>query len=169
MVRLLATQPLTYREVGGTAGELPVGYRALRMSRRLGRGADLFEAASRRLMTWQVHQACGLRVRASCDTVGVGGVVELRMGRWPVTITAPCRVVYVVDERDRRGFGYGTLPGHPESGEEAFLVCIDADEEVTASIVAFSRPSSVLARVGGRVTRHLQVRATGRYLDAMTP
>jgi len=83
-VRRHATQPLTYREVGGTAGELPDGYRILRMSRGLGRGADLFEAASRRLMTWQVHQASGLRVRASCDTVGVGGVVELRLGRWPI-------------------------------------------------------------------------------------
>ena len=29
-------------------------------------------------------------------------------------VRAPCRVVYVVDEPDRRGFAYGTLPGHPE-------------------------------------------------------
>jgi uncharacterized protein (UPF0548 family) len=33
-------------------------------------------------------------------------------------IRVPCRVVYVLDEPERRGFAYGTLPGHPESGEE---------------------------------------------------
>ncbi|SIP67631.1 hypothetical protein BN9982_740001 [Mycobacterium tuberculosis] len=33
-------------------------------------------------------------------------------------LRAPCRVVYVIDEPDVRGFGYGTLPGHPVSGEE---------------------------------------------------
>ena len=30
-------------------------------------------------------------------------------------LRAPCRVVYVIDEPDVRGFAYGTLPGHPES------------------------------------------------------
>ena len=36
-------------------------------------------------------------------------------------LQAPCRVVYVIDEPDIRGFAYGTLPGHPESGEERFV------------------------------------------------
>jgi uncharacterized protein (UPF0548 family) len=27
-----------------------------------------------------------------------------------------------VDEPGRRGFAYGTLPGRPETGEEAFVV-----------------------------------------------
>jgi uncharacterized protein (UPF0548 family) len=39
-----------------------------------------------------------------------------------VTVAAPWRVVYVTDEPDRFGFGFGcgTRPGHPEAGEEAF-------------------------------------------------
>ena len=50
----------------------------------------------------------------------------------------PCRVVYVVDEPDRRGFAYGTLPGHPESGEELFLVRYDPDtENVYAEVKPF--------------------------------
>ncbi len=66
---------------------------------------------------------------------------ELTVRAWigPVRMTAPTRVVYVVDEPDRRGFAYGTLPGHPESGEELFLVERVGDE-TWAEVRAFSRP-----------------------------
>ena len=84
-------------------------------------------------------------------------VLDIRLG--PMTPAAPCPVVYVIDEEDRRGFAYGTLPGHPESGEEAFIVQIADDEEVTATIKAFSRPASLLARIGGPVTRRVQLRS----------
>ena len=56
----------------------------------------------------------------------------------------PARVVYVVDEPLRKGFAYGTLPGHPESGEEAFIVEYRDDDSVWLTIRAFSRPSSWL-------------------------
>lgn len=55
---------------------------------------------------------------------------------------APCRVIYVIDEPDRKGFAYGTLPGHPESGEEAFVVSQTDDGSVWLTIRAFSRPAS---------------------------
>ncbi len=77
------------------------------------------------------------------------------------------RVVYVVDETHRKGFAYGTLPGHPESGEEAFVVELDGDGTVTFTITAFSRPSSRLARVAGPVNRAVQRWITGRYLRSL--
>ena len=42
----------------------------------------------------------------------------------------PARVVYVIDEPLRKGFAYGTLPGHPETGEEAFIVEYRDDDSV---------------------------------------
>ena len=64
-------------------------------------------------------------------------------------VRAPCRVVYVVDEPDRRGFAYGTLPGHAESGEELFLVRYDpATDEVYAEVTAFSRHAHVVEQAG---------------------
>lgn len=39
-----------------------------------------------------------------------------------ITVTEPVEVVRVVDDADRVGFAYRTLPGHPVSGEEAFIV-----------------------------------------------
>lgn len=46
----------------------------------------------------------------------------LGIGAGILTPNAPCQVVYVLDEPDRQGFAYGTLPGQPESGEEAFVI-----------------------------------------------
>jgi hypothetical protein len=53
----------------------------------------------------------------------------------PITAIAPCRIVAVVDEPLRFGFAYGTLPGHPESGEEAFIID-NTDQAVIFQIVA---------------------------------
>jgi uncharacterized protein (UPF0548 family) len=41
---------------------------------------------------------------------------------------------------DRYGFAYGTLPAHPEEGEELFLVTRGGDDTVRFEITAFSRP-----------------------------
>ena len=167
-VRRLRAQPVTYAQVGHSARDLPAGFRPLRMRRVLGTGRAVFEASVERLMTWAVHETAGLEVRTSSAQACQDALVVLEMRLGPLRLAAPCRVVYVVDEADRRGFAYGTLPGHPESGEEAFMVHIAPDEQVTAEITAFSRPASALARLGGPLTRRVQVRATQAYLDAMT-
>ncbi len=82
-------------------------------------------------------------------------------------VLAVCRVVVVIDEPDRFGFAYGTLPGHPEQGEESFIVTRRSDGAVTFDIVAVSRLRHVLARACPPVARRLQRAATGRYLEAM--
>ena len=73
-----------------------------------------------------------------------------------------CRIVYAVSEEgpvNRFGFAYGTLPEHPESGEERFTVeWHQADDSVWYDILAFSRPHHVLARLGYPYVRRLQKR-----------
>jgi uncharacterized protein (UPF0548 family) len=77
-------------------------------------------------------------------------------------------VVYVVDETDRRGFAYGTLPGHAESGEERFVVRYDpATDEVYAEVTAFSRHGTWWSRLGSPVTSVVQRIVTDRYLRAL--
>jgi uncharacterized protein (UPF0548 family) len=94
-----------------------------------------------------------------------GDTAKLRMALWPFPI--PARVVYVIDEPDRRGFAYGTLPGHPERGEEAFVVERQPDGSVWLVIRAFSRPSSPLMWIGYPVARLLQAFYTARYERAL--
>jgi uncharacterized protein (UPF0548 family) len=77
-------------------------------------------------------------------------------------------VVYVIDDADRRGFAYGTLPGHPESGEELFAVrYAPSTDEVHAEVVAFSRHATWWSRLGSPVTSLAQRVITTRYLTAL--
>jgi uncharacterized protein (UPF0548 family) len=164
----LTRSELTYAEVGRTAQSLPAGYHHVRRSAVIGAGRAAFQAASDSLLGWQVHSRAGLQVAVSRTTAGPGAVVQLSVGVGRARIGAPCRVVYAVAEPRRRGFAYGTLPGHPESGEEAFVVEHNGDDTVTFRITAFSRPATAAARVAGPAGRLIQQWVTTRYLRALT-
>jgi len=160
----LATLQLTYQEVGATAGPLPDGYHHVRKSAVIGHGRPRFEQAAARVMRWGMLRGAGVRVDASSEVAAVGSEVLVGLG----PLHAPCRVVYVVDDADRRGFAYGTLPGHPESGEELFAVRYDpATDEVNAEVVAFSRHATWWSRLGSPVTSLAQRVITTRYLTAL--
>jgi uncharacterized protein (UPF0548 family) len=102
-----------------TAREVPPGHRTFERTVELPSSVG-FESAAADLFRWEVQRRAGLRVMASSTTVEPGAEVVLGLPLLPVH--APCRVIRVVDEPDRRGFTYRTLPGHPESGEESFLL-----------------------------------------------
>lgn len=59
----------------------------------------------------------------------------------PLRIPEPVRVVYVIDEPNRKGFAYGSLPGHPIEGEDFFLVEREDDGSVWLTVRSLSRPS----------------------------
>lgn len=158
---------LTYAEPGATAGVLPPGYRHLRRTVQVGSGSRAFADAAGALASWRVHTRAGLDVSASAPAAEPGSVLILTLGVGPFRISAPCRVIYVINEPARRGFAYGTLPGHPERGEEAFVVRQHQDATVTFTVTAFSRPASPLAKAAGPVGRAIQHRITGRYLRAV--
>lgn len=164
VVALRATA-FSYDAVGATAGEPPSGFHSFTQSRVLNH-AD-FDTAVDVLMTWRMHQRVGLKVAASSATVEADSVVEMRLGIGLASLKIPCRVVYVVDEGDLRGFAYGTLPGHPESGEERFVVRRLPDGQVEATVSAFSRPVTLSARLGGPLTSWFQRKMTDRYLAAL--
>ena len=99
------------------------------------------------------------------ELVKPGDTALLRWGVWPFPI--PARVVYVIDEPHRRGFAYGSLPGHPERGEEAFVVERLPDESVWLVIRAFSRPANGIFWLGSLPLRLLQELFTRRYEKAL--
>jgi uncharacterized protein (UPF0548 family) len=163
-----AAAEVTYGPVGVTLGEarLP-GYRTDRYEAELGRGAVVFARAVAGLRAWAAHRGAGVRVEPPDAPLeeGTTVVVVTRLG--PASVLAACRVVAVVDEPDRFGFAYGTLPLHPESGEEAFLVERGPDDAVRFRVVAVSRPAHPLARLGAPVTHLVKRRVTSRYLQGL--
>lgn len=159
---------LTYTPAGGTrTGEVPPGAATFSRTRTVGEGQERFEVAARDLLRWEMHRRAGLRVQASHEHVTAGAVAVLRLGLGRVALAAPVRVVHVVDEARRQGFAYGTLPGHPESGEESFVLELQPDDSVDFTITAFSRPATWLARAAGPVGRRVQSSITGRYLRSV--
>ena len=144
----------------------PPGFRRLHRSTVLV-GADL-EDARARLFRWDLHRRAGLGVSASHTPLREGTEVHLRIGAGPLQVTAPCRVLRVIDEPDRAGFAYGTLPGHPEAGIEQFLLTCTPTGLVRLHLDAVSRPATWYARLGAPVARLVQSRVTTRYLRALT-
>lgn len=154
---------LTYEEVGATRGELPARYRHGRHRIDLGDESETFEHACEGLRRWEPHRFAGATIVPERPPLieGQSVVVAVRFGA--VTMVAPTRIVYVTEERDRFGFAYGTLAGHPESGEESFHV-VREHGAVRFEVAVFWRPSALLARLGGPVSKLAQARVTQRYL-----
>lgn len=155
----------TYGPVGALLGPEPPPA-DLDVRRVLGTGRDVFDRAVASLARLDPQRAVfDVWPDDAVAEVGATVVVVLRLG--PVTLPAVDRVVAVVDEPDRWGFAYGTLPGHPELGEEAFVVTLAEDGTVTARITA----RADVALPGGRLLRPLvhpvQRWAARRYLDAL--
>jgi uncharacterized protein (UPF0548 family) len=167
MLREQTAQQLTYPEVGATAGELPDGYHSVRVATSLGKGDGVFERAAEGIRAWAPQRAAGIDLLPPRPELVPGESLLLSFRSLPFHVTAACRVVYVVDEPDRYGFGYGTLPLHPEAGEEAFVVERDDDGEVRFTITAFSRPRVLLSRLGALVARRVQASVTRRYLEGL--
>ena len=140
----LRAAPFSYPEVGATRGDLPVGYIPLRREVHIGVGMDYFQQARTALFGWHVHRAAGPKVISSSLQVTDDTVAVVRLGVGPLALRAPLRVVYVVDEPARAGFAYGTLPGHPESGEELFLVERTAEGVVVGETIDGLEPGVVI-------------------------
>lgn len=160
-----ASEQLTYPEHGASAGPLPVGYHHLHHRVLLGHGTEVLEAAEAALRSWRAQSGAGLAVAAE-GPVETGRTVVLGLGR-PLSLVIPCRVVWTVYEENRRGFGYGTLPGHPVRGEECFVLERDPGGAVWLAIAAFSRPGSALIRALGPVGRAFQRCYVRRYAAAI--
>jgi uncharacterized protein (UPF0548 family) len=152
----------TYAEVGATRHEpLPPGYRHLRYRTELGR--DDFAAAADAILSFGMHRGTGAEIRASAGRAAPG--VRVSVGLGPLVV--PCEVVWTADDADLAGFGYGTLPGHQASGEEAFTVERDPHGRVWFAVTAFSRPARLPMRLGGPVAvlaQHLYARVCARAL-----
>lgn len=152
---------VNYPEVGATrTGPLPPGYRHLTRTADL--DAPLAEAAEI-LMTWGLHERCGLHPEATAARAAAGVEVTLRFAG---ILRIPCQVVWAEESPERVGFGYGSMPGHPERGEAAFLLEA-ANGRTRFTMRSFSEPGTVAARVGAPAARFLQARATGRFAEAM--
>jgi uncharacterized protein (UPF0548 family) len=168
MLEILESAEPTYREVGATlAGTPPEEFHHDCYETVLGYGPDTFQRAVAGLKTWEAHDLPGVRIFPNEQEILTGATVIVTLGTAMLALAAPCRIVGVVDGQTRWGFAYGTLPGHPEQGEEAFVISLSPDQSVRFEIEAFSRPHDPLVRLSGPIGRGIQKGGTRAYLRAL--
>jgi uncharacterized protein (UPF0548 family) len=160
------TDSLTYAPAGVSMGDVAASGLTRRHWTTPLSGSDAFARAVEGLRTWEMHRGAGLRVAAD-GLVAVGTNVAFNAPLPIGFVDGTCRIVLVVDEPNRYGFAYGTLPIHPESGEEAFVVSRAADGSVRLDIDGVSRPAHLFARLVPPLADQLQDRGVRRYLAAM--
>ena len=154
--------PFSYSEVGAALADrtvTPRGYNVDHNRVQLGRGAEVYARAVAALKQWRQFDLGWVSLVPRGVKIEEGATVAVKAwacGMWSLNA---CRVVYVVDEADRFGFAYGTLPDHIERGEERFLIEWNrTDSSVWYDILAFSRPRHLLARLGYPWVRRVQKR-----------
>jgi len=113
------------------------GYRRWESSVLVGRGEKVWERATRNVLRWRVKTESGFAVE-SPGPVSKGDRVTVTARLLGVTVIEPVEVVDVVEEHERVGFAYRTMPGHPVSGEEAFIV-YRSGEEVHLTVRSLTR------------------------------
>ncbi len=77
------------------------------------------------------------------------------------------RIVYTIDNENKFGFAYGTLPGHLEKGEECFWIEKDESGSVYYHIKAFSKPAYWFVWLAYPLARIFQRRFVKESLSGM--
>ena len=161
----MKTSPLSYsKSLHGTSEDLlngnqdtVKGWQITDRELVLGSGEECFQNAVLQLFSWKAHQYAGITVTES------GSTVELRF--WG--IRSYCRILKSHQGSRRAVLIYGTLEKHVERGEEAFEIRLADNGQVTAHIVAFSKPAKWWAKLANPVVRLVQLRITDKYLEGL--
>lgn len=172
----LAARSLSYADEGATRPDLatwtaPLGYRRYEKSVLLGVGDACWEAAGAAVLSWGVKLRSGFTVDPA---VRAGDVVRVGQRYWLLAhlgwllVREPAKVVAVVAESDRRDFAFGTLNGHPVSGEEAFIVHRDTQGVVSLTLRSLTWPGSGWWRLAFPAALFAQRWYRRRYLRALT-
>jgi uncharacterized protein (UPF0548 family) len=155
-----------YANVGASRTQTtPPGNDTVTESAVVGAGLAQFSLLADGIRSWQIQRRSGLQVAAESPArEGVNVALAQRFG--PAAIVFACRVVWTIEEPNRNGFAYGSLPGHPEAGEEAFLAELEPDGAVRFHVVGFTSPGTVATAAGRPLARALTRRALRGYLRA---
>jgi uncharacterized protein (UPF0548 family) len=151
---------LTYAPAGVTRGGTLPGFRLLERTAVVGHGDAHWAFATREIMRWGIKTRSGFRVNGVVEAGTDATIIAFGI------IPEPVRIVYTVDEPDRCGYAYGTLPGHPLRGEELFLLERTGDE-IALRIRSFSRPANAFWWAMYPVLRLIQAVVVRRYLVAL--
>ncbi len=155
------SKPLLYRQ--GLLNRSPQERRWFvdRHRETVGSGLADFEGACEALRQWaQFHRPWTIAAQPLAP-LRIGETVGYSARALGIWWSYSCRIVDTFDSHDdtrsQFGFDYGTVRGHPECGEERFLVAIDhASGQVWFELFAMSRPGRWFMWFGLPLGRRMQ-------------
>jgi uncharacterized protein (UPF0548 family) len=143
----LSQRAFSYGVVGATAPDTepwhpPGEWRAYERTVRLGSGTHLWDEASSAVLSWGVKTQSGFAVDPPLEAgrsarQGERYWLTARVG--PFRVREPVEVVATVATGHLAALAYGTLEGHPVSGEEAFIISRDDDGNVSLTLRSLTR------------------------------
>lgn len=168
-IRAQAVAPFTYDAVGWTARRAaPAGFAVNAWSAVIGRGRDDFERARRAMEEWRMLRLVWIERVGPPSPIRPGVLVGTLARQAPLWFLNVGRIIAVDDAPDAFAFSYGTLAEYPIHGEERFSVELDTvTGAVTFGIFSFSRPATLLTRVGRPMVGLLQRRFCREATAAM--
>ncbi len=150
----------SYPEIGATKTNAPSGYAVDHNRVKLGSGRSDYERAKAAIQQWKMFAFDWVRLCYEDTPIEVGRTVAIFVSHFGFYSLSAARIVYTIEESveiERYGFAYGTLREHAEIGEERFSVEFHHDSgEVWYDLYAFSKPGSLLTRLGYPFSRYLQ-------------
>lgn len=138
---------------------VPHGFVRDHLRTEIGHGRGAFEAARAALRAWAQFDLGWVRVanpEVPIEPEEIVAVEAHTFGLWSVNYS---RILYVIDESNRFGFGYGTTQMHVERGEERFLIeHYPVSGEVYYDLLAVSQPAHWLVKLAAPFARGKQRR-----------
>jgi uncharacterized protein (UPF0548 family) len=136
---------------------VPKGFVRDHSRSKIGHGHSAFEASKAAFRQWQQFNLGWVRVanpEAAIELDEIVAVEAHTLGLWTVNYS---RILYVIDEHNRFGFGYGTTALHVERGEERFLLeFYPVSGEIYFDLLAVSQPAHWLTWLAYPYTRSRQ-------------
>ncbi|MDN6122474.1 MAG: DUF1990 domain-containing protein [Brevibacterium sp.] len=155
-----ADPPGTGQRASEGAGSEPGAKPVAEPGTGAGSGADAGTGANTGSGTGSNTGSGAPRVRA-----GQEPTIFVRLG--PFRLPEPARVIEVFESETRRGFTYGTKPGHPITGEESFILIHTPDDRVFLVLRSLSRAGMGIWRLGEPFVRLAQIIYRRRYSRAL--
>ena len=185
------SRPYNYPEIGATKRtDTPTsmrrGYRASEERIHIGSGQRRWEHAWKETLSWGIQRKSGYTVlpihppqphpgapsaphaaEPTPELAREGMEVLLQKRFGPLRLKMPVRVVYTIDEPARKGFAFGTLKGHPVSGEAAFIVQRNPDDSVWFTLRSLSGPGKGLWLFAHPMVLLLRTGIRNSYINAL--
>ncbi len=156
-----------YQEQLGTKHKTLNGYDNDHSSILLGQGINVWDKAKSALNNWQQFPSGWTKIYTNDTSIKEGNTVLVLFKLFGLWWWNAARIVYLIDEKNRYGYAYGTLHGHVERGEECFWIDRDESGNVYYHIKAFSKPAFWGARLFYPMARMYQRKFVRDSLNEM--